>query len=170
MYRTKCGHTILVPTNAALHLQAHPEVFDLLEETVGSITLPLNGGWIATDVDLGRIVGRSGCLSTPLITTSTKTTFARRLNRLKPSRVAVDAIGPEIGHVVLIAKPTERTGVYDLVTAYVGSLAPKEPWDPTLSPEEKVKSVRFWNEHALVYDPAVMEPPLESTWDAVLEN
>lgn len=34
-------------------------------------------------------------------------------------------------------------------TAFGGPLAPKEPGDPTLKPEERAKSEAFWREHAL---------------------
>lgn len=169
MYRTKCGGMILVSTNTALHLQAHPEVFDLLTEAIGQIKLPNDGSRLAVEVDLGRILGRSGCVATPVITNQTRATFAKRVNRPFPSRVAIGAVGLEISHVVIIAKPSDRPGVYDLITAYVGDLAPKEPWDPTLTTEvERAASLAFWTSHALVYDQTIMGPPIVSTWDAVL--
>ena len=36
-----------------------------------------------------------------------------------------------------------------LFTAFGGPLAPKEPGDPTLKPEEREASEKFWKEHAL---------------------
>ena len=36
-----------------------------------------------------------------------------------------------------------------LYTVYGGPMAPREPDDPSLSPEERAESVEFWAEHAL---------------------
>jgi hypothetical protein len=36
-----------------------------------------------------------------------------------------------------------------LYTAYGGPAAPREPFDPNLSPEEKAESEAFWRDHAL---------------------
>ncbi len=36
-----------------------------------------------------------------------------------------------------------------LFTAYGGPCAPREPWDPSLSPVEKQESIAFWEQHAL---------------------
>jgi hypothetical protein len=40
-----------------------------------------------------------------------------------------------------------------LYTAFGGPLAPKEPLDPTLKPEEQESSAAFWAEHALASRP-----------------
>lgn len=40
----------------------------------------------------------------------------------------------------------EETTVY---TAFGGPSAKREPWDPSLSPEERVSSAAFWAHHAL---------------------
>lgn len=36
-----------------------------------------------------------------------------------------------------------------LYTAFGGPLSPKEPTDPTLTEDEREKSIAFWSEHAL---------------------
>lgn len=36
-----------------------------------------------------------------------------------------------------------------LYTAYGGPLAPREPWDPSMSESERRESVAFWSKHAL---------------------
>jgi len=54
--------------------------------------------------------------------------------------------------VTIIAGPLdeEPCGLY---TMYGGSLAPKEPWDPTLEPSKKAASEIWWSEHALAIPP-----------------
>lgn len=50
--------------------------------------------------------------------------------------------------LTVIAGPAEGKPCV-LYTAYGGPLAPREPWDETLSAEEKAESEAFWKEHAL---------------------
>lgn len=167
---TKCGSRITISERAQEHLLAHPDIWRFLPEATNKIVLPSNRSVLAIEVELGRVIGRSGCVSTPVIGIDDKAAFAVRLARLAPSRVAVGAIGLEVRHLVVKARPTDQPGVYSLVTAYVGDLAPREPHDPTLTPEEQRASLEFWMTHALVYDPAIMGPVIETCWSEVLRQ
>ncbi|MBI3952719.1 MAG: hypothetical protein HY336_02060 [Candidatus Doudnabacteria bacterium] len=172
MYKTACGGTIVVPPKTQEHLRAHPEVEGVLAEAIGRLTLPEGGAFCATEIEMGRVVGRSGCVATPPIGLSDPATFALRVGRDKPSRVVTGCEGPETTKVVVLAfasKEDQRT--YVLITSFVGELAPKEPWDRSMRPgsTEHQESLDFWCSHALVHSP-VMGEPFESTWTQVLRN
>jgi len=150
---------------------AHPEVGKLLDEVAGLVQLPSNGEFFAQAVDLGRIIGRSGCVATAPIDSETPTLFAQRVARDKPSRVIVGEEGPETSLVALLAFAGREAGTYVLITAWRGPLAEKEPWDRSLGTEEaRVVALEFWCHNALVYDPAVMGETFTSTWRDILSR
>lgn len=169
-YRTACGGTIIVPPKAEDHLRAHPEVGVILAEVIGRVMLPRDCGFLAVAVNMGRVVGRSGCVKAPRVGFNDPAKFALRVGREKPSRVIVGVEGPEVTTVVILAFPAkELTGTYVLVTAFVGELAPKEPWDRNLGSElERQESLEFWSTHALVFDASVMGGSFESSWGEIL--
>lgn len=55
---------------------------------------------------------------------------------LRDTRTATIIVGPHNGRLVLY-------------TAFGGPVAPREPWDPSLTAEGKAESEAFWREHAL---------------------
>ena len=168
-YRTKCGGVLVLPPKTKEHLVAHPEVGGLIEEVAGLIELPRDGSFVAKEIDLGRTVGRSGCVSATTVGPESNATFALRAGRRKPSRVAVGTIGPEASTVVVLAFAGREPATYVLITAYVGELAPKEPWDAEPGPERE-DSLAFWSSHALVWDGEVMGKPFTSTWSEVINS
>ncbi len=168
MYDTSCGGAITIPTSTLEHLTAHMDVFDLLPEAIRQVTLPTNNETLVVEVKMGRIVGRSGRVTTPPIGFDEATTFAIRLARPKASRVALKTQGAEVDQVVIIAGRTNRPKQYRLITAYIGTLAPREPWDRTLTDEGRQASLQFWSRQALVYDPEVMGEPFRASWKDIL--
>lgn len=168
-YTTANGRTIFVTPSARHHLAAHPEVSAVLEEAMLRLD-PIAGRFLRREVDLGRVLGRSGCVETRPIAFDEPALFAQRIGRQKPSRVIVGAPGPECRTVVIIAQPNPKRDGHNLMTAYVGTLAPREPWDPSLRPSEKITSVKFWCRHALVYDESVMDPPERASWKDILQR
>jgi hypothetical protein len=169
-YRTACGGVIVLPPKTKEHLTAHPEVGGLLDEVCSLVRLPGNGEFLAAEIDLGRILGRSGCTPAAHIGDSERATFAVRVGRPRPSRVAVGVEGPESSTVAVLAFAGRNPGEYILITSFVGGLATKEPWDQSLVPgtEEAVAALDFWCRHALVHDPSVMGEVFESTWADIL--
>jgi len=169
-YKTIDGGTIVVPPKAEDHLRAHPEVDEILAEAVAKIRLPRDGAFLSVEIEMGRIMGRSGCVSTPPINPSDRSLFAQRIGRERPSRIIVGE-GEETTQVVILAFASrEEAGMYVLVTSWIGSLARKEPWDPMIrSQEEYQDCLQFWCSNALVWDPAVMSEPFESNWVEILK-
>jgi len=168
--KTSCGGQIIVPPKTALHLRAHPEVERLLGEVCERLTLPSDSSFLRCEVEMGRIVGFAGCVETPPVKVDEPATFARRIERSGPSRVVMMQ-REETTKISLLAFPSrEDARTYVLITAWVGSLAPKEPWDPNISSEiERRESLAFWLSHALVYDPSVMGESFTSSWSEWLK-
>ena len=65
--------------------------------------------------------------------------------------------GNRSGASRMIAKPWRLTkrmtvigiGGERILTAYGGEMAPREPFDPSMSDEEHAESCNFWSQHAL---------------------
>jgi len=169
-YKTRCGGTIVVSHKTEEHLRAHPEVQEILAETIGKVSLPKSGEFLATEVEMSRTVGLSGCVEAPRIEVGDKAYFAQRIGRNKPTRVLPGARGAETTKVVVLAFPAqEETSTYVLVTSWIGTLASKEPWDANIrSQEERQESLDFWCSHALIHDPEVMGTVFESSWEEIL--
>ncbi|QYG08938.1 hypothetical protein [Janthinobacterium sp. PAMC25594] len=169
-HRTVCGGFIGIPTRVLHHLQAHPDVIVHLSNAISKIHLPSDRKKIECEVEMGCIVGRGGVVKTNALKIDDLALFALRTNRKFPSRVAPSGqVGTESSTIVIIAKPSFAEGQYELITAWIGSLAKKEPWDPSiLSQDEFEDCLHFWSTTALVFDPATMGTVSENSWRKVL--
>ena len=169
--KTACGGTIFVSKKVRGHLNAHQGIIDILPEVVKKIVLPSDTERLQLQVDLGRTVGKSSLLETPQTTATTPFWFAKRQGRLGPSRVIPD-IGPAETSVISIIANAITSDRYELVSAWYGGMAPKEPWDPDHAddPTAYEESINFWCSHALVHDPEVMDEPFESTWEDIVND
>ena len=166
--RLQCLNGVMIVTPKGLdHLQAHPDVLDLLPEAASRIQLPEDGSFLATSVAMGRIVGDTGCVVVPETPWSGEALFAQRIGRDKASRVVVGSGTPTDLVTVLAFKGQE--GDYVLVSAWIGQLAEKEPWDGSIQAgsDEEARSRAFWSRHALVHDGNVMGVPFTSSWQEV---
>ena len=169
-FKTGCGGSIYLTEGVSEHLEAHPGTLDLIPEISSSITLPTDGSRLSCQTSLGRVVGQSSLIKTQKIGLSETAWFAVRKNRMKASRVVPDVSPADTDLVSIVANPIEKNS-YELVTAWFGEFAPKEPWDPDLTddPSAYEESINFWCRHALVYDPELMRKPFRSNWNKILE-
>lgn len=163
-YKTSDGALVKIPEETRSHLQAHPDVWDVLEEAIAKVNTkgePL----VLAEVDLGRVVGKSGAvrLSSKVTSQTEKLTFAKRVGRDNWSRVVLDTEAPEVSTVVIIAS-REGDDEYKLLTAYIGWLSEREPTDPELTVGELPRVLDFWSSYALVYDPKIFGPIRKLTW------
>lgn len=170
--KTGCGGTMLIFDEVLQHLEAHPNVLPHLSVAILRTRLPRDGRKLRKTVDLGQSIGFSDCVRTKKIGWNEPTTFALRLHRQRPSRVISGVRRREpTNRVSLIAVPyspnLDRT--YRLCSAWIGELAPMEPWDSGLQqrPAALQEAVEYWRRHALVYDPQVMGPITNTTWEQV---
>jgi len=163
-FETVDGATINIPEDTVCHLQAHPDVWDVIEEAILKVDTK-GEDLVLAEVDLGRVVGRSGAVkldSTPLSMTN-KLQFAKRIGRTNWSRVATTTDGPEVSTVVVIAKK-EVDGQYSLLTSYIGWLSEREPSDPNLLVGDVPPTLEWWKDYALVYDQSTFGEVVEMTW------
>ena len=169
-FKTACNGTINIPQQAKNHLSAHPDVEEHLHAAIGKLHLPIRQKKFESEIDMGRIVGRAGVVKTAPIQIGERALFALRANRKLPSRVAnVDELGAETSRIVVVARPSLIENQYDLITAWIGTLARKEPWDGSIAERREFQEcLSFWGSAELVYDPANMGPVFESSWKEVL--
>ena len=168
--KTGCGGYINLSDSVREHLRAHPGILGLIPEIAPRVTLPTDGSRLASQISLGRVVGQTSLINTKKIGLSESAWFAVRKNRMKASRVVPDAGPADTDLVSIVANPIENNS-YELVTAWFGEFAPKEPWDPDLAddPAAYEESINFWCSHAFVHDPGVMNEPFESMWGKILK-
>ncbi|MBI4133363.1 hypothetical protein HY478_01985 [Candidatus Uhrbacteria bacterium] len=162
-YRTADGGLLVPYDNAEEYFAAHLEAAELLDEAAPRITLPTDGSRLEVVLDFGRPLGPASMVETVIVNPDTLTTFARRPKRNGPSRVVVlEGDPPQISTFVVVGKPL-GPGQYRLVTAYVGTTAPGEPWAEKDVHARDERSLPFWCGHALVWRPDMGEV-FTSTW------
>jgi hypothetical protein len=169
-YSTACGSSITVSAHVQRHLQAHPDVIEHLSEAIRKIQLPGERSDIACEVQMGRVVGNCGLVKTGTLKITDAASFAVRTNRRFPSRIAPQGVaGSASSTIVVIAKPAIAGDHYELITAWVGIIAKKEPWDANIIDQNEFNEcLYFWSTTALVHDPLTMGPLLESSWKEIL--
>lgn len=169
-YKTACGGYFSITERVRSHLTAHPDVIKHIGEAISKVRLPSNGAKLECEVQMGRIIGLGGIVRTSPLEFQSQSLFALRSNRKFPSRVApLGAVGEESPSIVVIGKPTGIRGEYELITAWIGILARKEPWDPNISSREEFEDcLKFWSSMALVFEKGTMQPVIETSWSEVL--
>ena len=171
LFKTKCGGSIHLTDSVKEHLEAHPGILGLIPVIASRVILPIDGSRLTCQISLKRVVGQSSLIETQKIGLSETAWFAIRKNRMKASRIVPDVASVDTEIVSIVANPVEKNS-YELVTAWFGAMAPKEPWDPDLmdDPSAYEESINFWCRHALVHDLAVMDEPFESTWEDIVND
>jgi hypothetical protein len=107
--------------------------------------------FIFDEIDMGTIIGNSICVET---TDKDDIFYAQRNDRKGLTRFVRNRESVPCSTVVVILKQARAHGnnsyyfIYKLVTAWIGSKTPAEPWDHKATSE----SVQFWNTHALIVD------------------
>jgi len=168
---TATGEPLLITSVARAHLQAHPGVWSVLGEAVTRLTLPEVDRLSAFEVDLQRPLQLNTLLPAPTIDLDTSAMFAVRVNRAHPSRVTDETPTLWDSTIVLWVKPRDQSSAVELATAFIGKLAPLEPWAPQLAAQPDFQiALDFWCRHALVYDSQVMQPIVTTTWRQILRQ
>ena len=167
------NHCLVELSNKTLsHLEAHPKIIDYLSEAISKTSIPIKQkDRIRMEIDLKKIVGKSSLINTEPITNNSDTYFSIRKEREGPSRVVLDEDPQETSIISIVAEPTDENN-YNLISAWYGHIAPREPWDNSLLKDKKAldESLSFWCCHALVYEVDFMQEPFISTWDKVMSS
>ena len=128
----------------------------LFQEAISKIDINEleNKDVIVKAIDLGRTIGKCTC-----VPTSDKDTIymAKRINRIGETPMVLDREPIDCSSIVVILEKEDDK--YVVLTTFIGSLSPMEPWDPKLNgDEEKIKeAIEFWKTHALIYESSVVE-------------
>ena len=171
-YITNCGSVIKLSAKTLSHIEAHCKIIDCLPEAISQISFTSKqDDRIRMEIDLVNMVGKSSLLNTEQIDIYTDAYFCMRKGREGASRVVLNE-KPQVTSIIsIVAEPTEEKR-YNLISAWYGKIAPREPWDSTLLTEPKAfeESLGFWCCHALVHEVDFMGDSFESTWQEVINN
>lgn len=153
--RLKTGELVRRARNGHFdtHAKANPNLPILLAKALGEISG--NEAHIATHVDMGRIVGVNNCI---LTRPEDEVVYAQRPKREGKTRFVKNRKPEPTTHISVVLRRT-HDGEYELISAWLGTLAPHEPWDK--SGNKKV-SIPYWLTHALVWDSEEVVPGTET--------
>lgn len=92
--------------------------------------------------------------------------YAKRLGRELYTRFVKHKEPIPIGDVMCILKRAgDRVDTYDLITMYPGGDSEKEPEDRNIATkEEMIRSLKFWQARALIYNPDNIETESEKLY------
>jgi hypothetical protein len=146
----------------------HEGVGEYLPEALGKIDSG-DRWFIRACVDLNREVGFSVCVGT---TEEDEIVYAKRPNRFGRTRFVKNKKPEPTSSVVAVLKK-KGPSTYTLITSYIGTAAPREPWDRSMTedPIAQKESRDFWSHHALIWGGELIIPGTESnTPDTPEEN
>jgi len=120
----------------------HSGVERFLPEALGNVRSYARP-FLSETVDLGRVVGESTCVETAQ---HDIVLFAQRHGRRGLSHFVQERDPvPTSKMTIILKRATPRE--YILITAWFGTQAQPEPWDPKASEQ----SFSFWTQHALIW-------------------
>lgn len=168
------GACLFLLSRTVKHMAAHPDVtFNFIRAAFERTELPVSRKSLKSEVDFGRVIGRTSKVITDSIDPYDTATFAYRFGRRYPSRVVVGVPKPTTSILVLVAErdPARGEAAWVLETAYFGTNAPLEPLSGRVfrdNPETRASVLQFWCSHALIYDPGeCVTQPFRSSWAAL---
>ncbi len=142
MFKSKDGFVLIKQSN---HMEQHKSAVPFLAEAIGKIDFRPYYDMVVVGVDMGRIVGVTTCVQTR---PDDVIVFERRYNRRGKTRFVKGRTPEPSRYVTIIASKRTKT----LVTAYIGTPSPREPWDNFESEGDWYNAVAFWENHALIYE------------------
>lgn len=141
------------------HMEAHKADFIVewtsLMRQVREILLQetIQEEFIIRELDMGKAIGYEKLIKTKETDTIV---YAKRLNRELYTRF-VKGKTKALTHTMVVILSQDRCNPhkYDLVTAYPGRIAYKEPEDLNIHTKQELReSLYFWQQHALIFDEA----------------
>lgn len=132
------------------HMAAHADVklSDIAEAVRKVTSANYNGQFGMLTIDLEREIGVDSCVE---VTESDAVRHLYRKDRKGASPCLLNRKGNPTS-LITIGICKDDDGKQTLFTAFYGKLAPKEPWDYSLTETERTESVAFWRTHALCVD------------------
>jgi len=133
------GESVVDRHNSHMHGDLENLVREALQHTSST-----GRKFIIEEVDFGRIIGETVCVTTG---TGDQILFAQRPGRFGLSRFVVNRKPESCSKMVVILKKAEEDNCYVLITAFIGHKPEPEPWDRNAT----VRSREFWSSRALVW-------------------
>lgn len=140
------------------HLAKAPDLLDLVQECVGTITVDDDNVYL--DKDMGRVVGLSQLVET---SPKDKVFYAKRVNYTTYTRFVCNR-EPQPTRYISIVLHRDGVGGFELWSAWLGPIAPQFPGDVFETSESKP----FWRTHALIWSNQPIQPGSETgtcPWD-----
>ena len=154
---TASGVDVYIEKETYDHMQAHPDVdLEVVKEAINKIDdLTADTPFRMASTDMDRYIGEDNCIQ---IQPSFHVQDLYRKNRDGKTPVVVDVWEDKTQHTTLVTTGIcLDEGKHTMFTAFYGQLAPKEPWDSSLSPDAKAESEAFWSTHALAVAPDAID-------------
>lgn len=142
-----------------LHMEVHKHDFIIPYEDIISYAVSydyfsnLKEDLVQLIIEFPFNIGYSNLCKT---TNTEEIIYAKRKNRDVYTRFTLDGQSKLINKCAVVLKrgKEDNSNVYYLITMFPGEYLVKEPQDSHIkTEEEKLKSIEFWNEHALVFNP-----------------
>jgi hypothetical protein len=140
------------------HVASHKAVQPLLAETLSRVDTRGRAEF-CEEINFGRIMGETICVTTTSDGEGDEIVYAKRPGRRGLTRFVKNRQPEPTGSVTACFKGTTG-GAYLIMTAFIGSRAPAEPWDRRWATAE---SRTFWSSHALVWGKEETIPGTETT-------
>jgi len=144
-----------------------PELLKILPFALAKINSDQRN-FLTEEVDMERIIGNSICVST---SEEDEIIYAKRIGVERLTRF-VKGRQAEPTRFLTVTLIKKNAANYIIINAFFGNKAEPEPFDEKsiLTGEEKLRSIKFWNEHALLWEAFEKQPDTETTvcpWDKV---
>lgn len=143
----------VVHDRAQSHL--HAGVIELLPEVLSSTDSRRQANFVR-EFRFNRVLGVNNRVKTG---SSDEIVFAQRVGRNGLSRFVKNR-QPEPTRYVTVVLNRRFDGRYEVLTAYIGTAAPREPWDVRA---DRDVSARFWSLEALLWGSEPVMPGTETT-------
>lgn len=133
------------------HNDVHPVDEALLKKALLKISPCEN--FVKEVVPFDRVIGKTTCVT---VDETDTIVMAYRKGRLGYTPMVLNRDPSDCSTLVVILKKIGDSD-YILITTFIGGLAEREPWDPSISsPEEQQRAEAFWSTHALIYDESII--------------
>lgn len=122
---------------------------ELLSEAISKIEFNKHVGSVRNIVvKMGRVVGKTSCVA---LQPNDDVVFVYRKNRIGRTPMVRNREAEDCDSITVVLKRKSKNEAV-MLTGYIGTGSPREPWDRALSNKARYESIRFWKQHALVFN------------------
>lgn len=147
--KTENNQSVFIDTetsNARLHILENPNLLDLVKEVLEQSEV--SGEKAAIEKDLGREIGETTLVET---SDTDEIIYAKRLHRDTFTRFVKNRQPAKTNYITVILNKADNG--YELWSAWCGRLVPTSPG----TDQEMSTTREFWAQHALVFDPKIIQ-------------